>query len=197
MHSFLISAFLLPYPAVHKEVTSPLKIFALQLTSAHFKVAASVTFFLENPRELLTSKLSKTKSFEYFPINLRLTLAFCFQCSQYLNNWISSLCPSCLAFGSIKDLSNSFPRDHSGFKTERPFSAKFTYTLLFQAVSFSSRDQRSLAAAQIPGRYQRGVSMARFSHTSNEGKDNTVESLPGCILLSVSQHNIQRKVMLP
>lgn len=131
MHSFLISAFLLPYPAVHKEVTSPLKIFALQLTSAHFKVAASVTFFLENPRELLTSKLSKTKFFEYFPINLRLTLAFCFQCSQYLNNWISSPCPSCLAFGSIKDLSNSFPRDHFGFKTERPFSAKFTYTLLF------------------------------------------------------------------
>lgn len=39
--------------------------------------------------------------------------------------------------------------------------------------------------------------MARFSHTSNEGKDNTVESLPGCILLLVSQHNIQRKVMLP
>lgn len=103
--------------------------FALQLTPAHFKGAASVTFFSENPRELLTSKLSKTKPFEYFPINLRLTLTFFFQCSHYLNNWISSKCPSCLAFGSIKHLSNSFPRDHSGFETVRSFSAEFTYNI--------------------------------------------------------------------
>lgn len=126
LHSVLIFTFLLPHPSIHPRgghIPSN-KFFALQLASAHFKGAASVAFFSENPRELLTSKLSKTKSFEYFPINLRLTLTFFSQCSHCLNNWISPLRPSCLAFCSVKDLSNSFPKDHSRFKTERPFSAK-------------------------------------------------------------------------
>lgn len=45
--------------------------------------------------------------------------------SHYFNNWISPACLSFQALWIIKDLSYSFPKDYSGFKTQRPFSAKF------------------------------------------------------------------------